>query len=92
MRRPLNQNVPSAHPQDPKQDPHILSLIVCMQGPTRLSRSNYLGCCKFVTVDCHKIRIGFRSFEGPAPISVPIPQHPNGGWGRHFLRRGGSRR
>jgi len=50
MRRPLNQNVPSAHPQDPKQDPHILSLIVCMQGPTRLSRSNYLGCCKFVTV------------------------------------------
>jgi hypothetical protein len=51
MRWPLNQNVPfSPIPKSPKQDPHILSLIVCMQGPTRLSRSIYLGCCKFVAV------------------------------------------
>jgi hypothetical protein len=63
-------------PKTLQRDPHILLRIVCMQGPTRHGRLNYLHCCKFVTVrgrGCYKIRFGSRSFEGPAPIFAHPP-------------------
>jgi hypothetical protein len=82
VRRPRNQNVPSAHPQNPPTGPsHPIANCVHARanqtGPPELF--GLLQVCHYPTQELlvkSRSALVFWRAEGPAPISVPIPRTP----------------